>query len=78
MSKRPISVEQPEKAARGLFAPLLNSLNKQNPQTFQLPEYIRNYFEGVGTAANGDFAEAVKPKTRYLHALSTILIRAHD
>ena len=64
VAKRPISTEQPEKPARGLFAPLLNSLNKKNPQTFALPEYIRNYFEGVATAKNGEFTEAVKPKTR--------------
>lgn len=64
VAKRPISTEQPEKPARGLFAPLLNSLNKSNPQTFALPEYIRGYFEGVATAKNGEFTEAVKPKTR--------------
>jgi hypothetical protein len=47
-----------------LFAPLLNSLNKKNPQTFALPESIRDYFEGVSTAKTGEFVEAVKPKTR--------------
>ena len=59
-----ITVEQPEKAARGLFAPLLNSLNKKNPETFELPEEVRTYFEGVSTAKNGEFTEAVKPRTR--------------
>jgi hypothetical protein len=64
VAKRPVSTEQPEKPARGIFAPLLNSLNKKNPETFALPEYIRSYFEGVATAKNGEFTEAVKPKTR--------------
>jgi hypothetical protein len=64
VAKRPITAEQPEKPARGLFAPLLNSLNKKNPETFELPEEIRNYFEGVSTANNGEFTEAVKPRTR--------------
>lgn len=68
VAKRPTTTEQPEKPARGLFAPLLNSLNKKNPQTFALPEYIRTYFEGVATAKNGEFTEAVKPKTRYVCA----------
>jgi hypothetical protein len=64
VAKRPTTTEQPEKPARGLFAPLLNSLNKKNPQTFALPESIRDYFEGVSTAKTGEFVEAVKPKTR--------------
>ena len=64
VAKRPASIEQPEKPARGIFAPLLNSLNKKNPETFALPQYIRDYFEGVATAKNGEFTEAVKPKTR--------------
>jgi hypothetical protein len=64
VAKRPTTTEQPEKPARGLFAPLLNSLNKKNPQTFALPESIRDYFEGVATAKTGEFIEAVKPKTR--------------
>lgn len=62
VGKRPL--EQPEKAARGLFAPLLNNLNKVNPQTFALPQYLRDHFEGTGTGKNGEFLEIVKPKAR--------------
>lgn len=64
VAKRPVTSDQSEKATRGLFAPLLTSLRKRNPSNFQLPENIRNYFEGVAADAKGSFIEAVHTKTR--------------
>ncbi len=64
VAKRPVTSGSPEKAQRGLFAPLLSSLKKSNPSNFALPVDIRDYFEGVATDRNGAFIEAIHPKTR--------------
>lgn len=64
IAKRPIGSGQPEKPQRGLFAPLLNGLKKRNPSNFALPQYIRDYYEGVQTDKTGSFVEAVTAKTR--------------
>lgn len=64
VAKRPATTEQPEKPVRGLFAPLLNSLNKRNPSTFALPQDVRDFYEGVATDRAGQFTEAVRTKTR--------------
>ncbi|KAK4497902.1 hypothetical protein PRZ48_010557 [Zasmidium cellare] len=64
VAKRPVTTQSPEKAQRGIFAPLIYSLKKQNPANFSLPQDIREYFEGVATDGNGGFVEAlniVKP-----------------
>lgn len=65
VSQRPMSAAQPQKASRGLFAGLLNNLNKQNPKNFSLPQEIREYYDGVGTGKNGEFQEVTAgPKSR--------------
>ena len=64
VAKRPVTAEQPEKPARGLFAQLLVNLQKCNPSNFSLPQGIRTYFEGVSTDKNGSFVEAVNTRTR--------------
>jgi len=64
VARRPVAVDVPEKPARGLFAPLLGSLRKRNPSNFELPQDIREYFEGVATDRTGSFTEAVNVKTR--------------
>jgi hypothetical protein len=64
IGKRPITSESPEKALRGIFAPLLNGLKKRNPTNFYLPPDLRDYFEGVQTDKHGNFIEAVHTKTR--------------
>lgn len=64
VAKRPVTAEQPEKPPRGLFAPLISSLNKRNPATFSLPQTLREYFEGVATDRGGQYVEAVNSKTR--------------
>lgn len=68
IAKRPVAAESPEKPTRGLFAPLLSSLRKRNPTNFELPQDIRDYFEGVATDRNGSFVEAlnVAKNTRYV------------
>ncbi|KAM3413925.1 hypothetical protein BST61_g10596 [Cercospora zeina] len=63
VARKPISAESPEKkAAIGLFAPLLAGLKKSNPKVFDLPEPIKNYFEGVSADRNGAFVDAVSGK----------------
>jgi hypothetical protein len=64
VAKRPVVAEQPEKPAQGLFAPLLNSLKKRNPSNFQLPDPIRNFYEGVHADKSGNYTETVTGKTR--------------
>lgn len=64
VSKRPTALGSPEKLQRGLFAPLINTLRKRNPSNFELPQEIRDYFEGVATDKNGAFIESVNPRTR--------------
>jgi len=64
VAKRPVTTDPTEKATRGIFAPLLSSLRKRNPSNFQLPQNIREYFEGVAADAKGGFIEAVHTKTR--------------
>lgn len=64
VAKRPVTAEQPEKPARGLFAPLLSSLKKRNPSNFTLPQEIRDRDQYVHTGKDGSFTELVNPKTR--------------
>jgi len=50
-------------ARRHLFGQLLQSLDAKNSIAFNLPLEIREYFEGVGTNADGEYvnvAPAVK------------------
>lgn len=64
VAKRPVTSDQSDKIARGLFAPLLSSLRKRNPSNFQLPLSVRDYFEGVASDKNGAFIESVNTRTR--------------
>ncbi len=52
------------KHTRGLFASLLNHLEKRNPVAYNLPEGIREYFEGVKTGEEGEYEESVTQKSR--------------
>lgn len=67
VAKRPVTTQSPEKASRGIFAPLISSLKKRNPANFALPQDIREYFDGVATDRNGAFIESlnVAKPTRY-------------
>ncbi|CAO3613569.1 unnamed protein product [Cunninghamella blakesleeana] len=49
-----------------LFDCLFNELEKNNPVAFCLPEYIRNYFEGVSTGRNGVYIDATNVKAAKL------------
>lgn len=60
VAKRPVTVDQGEKPARGLFAALQTNLRKRNPTNFSLPQEIRDYFEGVSADKDGHFIEAVQ------------------
>ncbi|KAI7277682.1 hypothetical protein KC345_g6458 [Hortaea werneckii] len=64
IAKRPVTAEQPEKPARGIFAPLLSSLKKRNPSNFMLPEELRERDQYVHTGKDGSFTESVNPRTR--------------
>ncbi|KAI6874619.1 hypothetical protein KC338_g1118 [Hortaea werneckii] len=64
IAKRPVAAEQPEKPARGIFAPLLGSLKKRNPSNFMLPEELRERDQYVHTGKDGSFTESVNPRTR--------------
>jgi hypothetical protein len=69
VANRPPSLESPEKGqpSGGIFGPLLSSLKKRNPRTFELPHDLREYFEGVTTDKNGAFMEALNSKpSRYV------------
>nr|OQO11965.1 hypothetical protein B0A51_17942 [Rachicladosporium sp. CCFEE 5018] len=63
VAKRPTTIEQPERAANGLFGPLLNSLYKRNPVTFTLPAELKVEFVSVSEGKRGEFVE-VRPKAR--------------
>lgn len=68
VANRPAALLSPEKGptARGIFAPLLHGLRKQNPATFKLPVDLREFFDGVSTDKNGAFVEQLNGKpTRY-------------
>ena len=63
VAKKPLAAESPEKKEPiGLFGPLLTKLKKANPKNFELPDDIRNYYEGTGTDRNGSFMDAVSGK----------------
>ncbi|MCJ1307419.1 hypothetical protein MMC25_001065 [Agyrium rufum] len=50
----------------GIFNALLRGLIPRNPVAFNLPEQLRDYFEGVKTGGDGEFEEVatVKSKSR--------------
>jgi hypothetical protein len=43
---------------RGVFAGLLNNLEKSIPRSFSLPKKVQNRFEGVKAGADGDYEDA--------------------
>jgi hypothetical protein len=53
--KNPASVPEPYGPFGGLFA----NLAKSNPQAYSLPASVRNYFENVKTASDGQYDEVV-------------------
>ena len=59
VAKRQMTEGQAEKPANTirLFAPLFNSLSKQNPTIFSLPQDLQDHFEGVGANATGEYVE---------------------
>ena len=52
------------KPPRGLFAALLQGLERRNPTEFLPPTSVREYFEGVATSKDGKFVEPPNSKTR--------------
>ncbi|KAI9864136.1 MAG: hypothetical protein M1813_003453 [Trichoglossum hirsutum] len=56
--------DPPHKQPRGIFASLLDNLEKKNPMSFNLPKDLREYFEGVKTGDEGEYEEAVTQKSR--------------
>jgi len=51
---------------RGLFAELQRRILGKNPSSFKLPEYIRDYFEGVRTGDSGEYVEIQIQRPRYV------------
>ena len=52
------------KPPRGVFSALLAFLEKKNPIAFNLPEDVRDYFEGVKTGEEGEYEETTMLKSR--------------
>lgn len=46
------------KAPKGIFRPLLQFIEDENPTIFSLPQDIRNYFKGVATASDGSYVDS--------------------
>ena len=47
----------PPLVERGVFGELTSELNKKNPTAFHLPPAIRDYFDGVKTGDEGEYAD---------------------
>lgn len=64
VANRPLPLESPEKGQtrETMFTPLLRSLKKRNPRNFELPQELREHFEGVTSDKNGNFIESVNTK----------------
>ena len=60
------SLRQPPhpEEGQGTFGPLLFNLDRKNPQSFHLPEAVRERFEGVRTGTEGEYEEIVPPKPK--------------
>ncbi|KAI9725136.1 MAG: hypothetical protein M1828_003478 [Chrysothrix sp. TS-e1954] len=50
------------KLERGMFTELLDGLVKKNPSDFLLPQGVRDFFEGVGTAEYGVYEDSSNAK----------------
>lgn len=48
----------------GIFASLLDTLDRKNPRSFRLPEDVREQFEGVRTGPDGEYEEIAPPKPK--------------
>ena len=48
----------PPKHPKGIWAPLLDAIDRRNPTSYRLPIGIREYFEGVGTGKYGEYVDA--------------------
>ncbi len=48
----------------GIFASLLDTLDRKNPRSFRLPEDVREHFEGVRTGPDGEYEEIAPPKPK--------------
>jgi len=57
--------------SRGLFAELQRRILGKNPSSFKLPEYIRDYFEGVRTGDSGEYVETQIQRARYVLGTSS-------
>lgn len=49
---------------RGMFAVLKHDLRKRNPDSFELPPAIRDYYEGVKTGDGGEYEEVTIVKNK--------------
>lgn len=47
---------------QGLFADLEYNIEKNNPRSFTLPQYIRDYFKDVKTADSGEYSVALEQR----------------
>jgi len=55
--------------AHGLFSELQRHIAGKNPSSFKLPLDIRDYFEGVKTGEQGEYAEAQTQRATYVFPL---------
>lgn len=54
----------PPKAPKGCgpFGVLLQQLARENPRLFELPEDVRTYYKGVGTAPDGSYVDTISQR----------------
>jgi len=52
--------------SHGLFSELQRRVMGKNPSSFKLPEYIRDYFEGVKTGESGEYVKIQIQRARYV------------
>jgi len=56
--------------AHGLFSELQRHIAGKNPSSFKLPLDIRDYFEGVKTGEQGEYAESQTQTATYVFSFS--------
>lgn len=57
-ARRSLTEAEPERPVRQLFAPLLSYLDKINPESFVLPQDVRDFYEGVTIDEDGHYSRA--------------------
>lgn len=54
-----------DKPITTIFKTMAAKLDQDNPQQFRLPQEIRQYFNGVGTGAKGEYLDTESARNKY-------------